>query len=336
MQPVRGGLAVLSRAYAGILRLRLLLYTRNIMIRQVPPLAVISVGNVTAGGTGKTPLVALVVEYVQGQGLPVALISRGYGAKKNDPGTAADEPEMLRRRYPGLAVFVRKDRMAAMRLAAAAGCRVAVLDDAFGRISFRKNLDIVCIDALNPFSNGQVMPRGLLRLPLSYLRLADIFVINHAAAGAHNIPEIMRVIRQWNSRALVCRAQHRPVRVRSIQAAAMRPVDALAGRRVALLCGIAVPEYFRRTVQETGAIVAAEFFFPDHHAFSAAELSAVASHCSREQLDLIVTTEKDLPRLEAQAAIVSAVAEVVVLEIRLNLEDYEKDFAARIRGVCTA
>ena len=182
----------LSLIYSGILTLRLLVYRLHIMRASKYDIKVISVGNITVGGTGKTPLVEKITEYLLQNKKRVAIISRGYKGVQGRHGFIADESQMLKVRFPEAQVIINKDRNAALKLAQdEMNCVVAVLDDAFQNLKTGKDLDIVCIDCLNPFGFGYVLPRGLLRMPFCYLGNAQIFVLTHTDLASDNVDEII-------------------------------------------------------------------------------------------------------------------------------------------------
>jgi tetraacyldisaccharide 4'-kinase len=260
--------------------------------------AVISVGNLRAGGSGKTPFAALLAGRLRDEGLAVSVVLRGFrGAWERAGGLvstggdplvparlAGDEAWLLARRLPGVRVRVGADRLAAARAEAAAGVRVIVLDDGFQHFALHRDLDLVlaCPEDLDP--RTRLLPAGPLREPPRAARRADLL------AG---------LARDWEGRPDAPPVLLDPEPVAVVDGAwTAHPLGGLAGARAWLLAGIARPARFADTARRAGFVVAGETFFPDHHRFAPRELDRVA-HAARESgAELVLTTEKDLARLD--------------------------------------
>ena len=272
-------------------------YDAGILASHAAPIPVVSVGNLTLGGTGKTPLVAWVVRRLASRGHRPAVVSRGYAAR---PGEVSDEAAELAVVVPGVMHVADRDRVAGVRAAAAAAATVAVLDDGFQHRRLRRDFDIVAIDATDPFGCGHLFPRGLLREPLHGLRRAAAVVLTRAtsvdadrraairaaladAVGGGPLPAWMET-------------EHRPVGLRTA-VGGTQPLALLAGRRVAAFAGIGNPAAFRGTLAALGADVAAFTSFPDHHAYPSADLDRLAMRMPAG-VDLAVTTLKDLVKID--------------------------------------
>ena len=215
----------------------------------------ISVGNITAGGTGKTPLVAWLAHWLRRRGLHVVLISRGYKARRQRPN---DEALELQQRLPDVPHLQNPDRVAAARAAIAVlGCDVIVLDDAFQHRRIHRDLDIVLIDALEPFGYRHVLPRGLLREPLARLARAHVIGLSRAdAVDAAHRAALQDEIHQLAPRAAWLELAHRPDTL--VNAAGdTQAVTRLQGRRVAAFCGIGNPDAFRCSLESLGYTIAA-------------------------------------------------------------------------------
>jgi len=255
---------------------------------------VISVGNVTVGGTGKTPLVAWVVGQLAEAGRTPAILTRGYKAV----GGASDEAEMLTR-ATGAAVIVNADRVAGAAEAVAGGADVLVMDDGFQHVRLRREMDIVTLDATCPFGYGRVLPRGTLREPLRALRVADAIVITRCDQVA---PEALEAIRRRVAAlaggAMVAESVMQPTRVCAFDGPA-EAVESLAGRMGWAFCGLANPEGFYRTLTDTGLRLAGRTSFNDHHAYTAEDVAAVRGHARSAGASLLVTTAKDAVKLAA-------------------------------------
>ncbi len=325
----------LSLIYSGILTLRLLVYRLRIMPVSRHNIKVISVGNITVGGTGKTPLVERIVEYLLQEKKRVAIISRGYKGIQGK-GVIADEPQMLKNRFPEAQVIINKDRLAALKLAQhEMGCEVAVLDDAFGNLKTGKDLDIVCIDCLNPFGFGYVLPRGLLRVPFCYLGNAQVFVLTHTDQAPGKVEEIINKLRTYNKKAEIFKSSHVPEFLYNINKAQKRELSFVRDEKVALLCAIAKPKLFEKTVKGLGAQIVENFYFEDHHAFTDVELKSVIARSLELKVRLIITTAKDEPRIKAVMRDKQPGVEILVLKIKLEVEKNERRFLERVSALFT-
>ncbi|MCU0961147.1 MAG: tetraacyldisaccharide 4'-kinase [Pirellulaceae bacterium] len=257
---------------------------------------VISVGNLTTGGTGKTPLVAWLAGWLEDHGYRAVLISRGYKAAGGQPN---DEARELRRARPDVPHIQQADRVAAARRAIAQyGAQVLLLDDAFQHRRLHRDLDIVLLDALQPFGHGHLLPRGLLREPLSGLVRAHIVGLSRAdAVEAGTRGALQAEVGRLAPRSRWIELAHRPHQLVNA-AGGTRPVESLAGRSIAAFCGIGNPAAFRLSLERLGYRVAAFQPFPDHCAFGPRELAALQRWLAREQrVEAVVCTGKDLVKL---------------------------------------
>jgi len=265
---------------------------------------ILCVGNLTAGGTGKTPAVAWVVEVLRRAGRRPAVLTRGYGG---------DETVLLERLLPGIPVIVEPDRVAGAARAVSAGADVLVMDDGFQHRRLHRDLDLVLLDATDPFGGGHLLPWGRLREPKEALGRAGAVLITRADQAA---PEAVRGIREEIARlspkALIVEAVHAPV-----------DVEGLKGLRVFAVCGIGNPGAFHRTLAGFGASVAGSWDFPDHHAYRAADVEAVNKAAAGLP---VVTTQKDWVKLEA----LPAAAGWKTLKIRLEMRSGREALEERI------
>ena len=294
---VRGCLRLAEVPYTRAVEYRNRRYDRGQSRIVRVPVPVISVGNITAGGTGKTPLVAWLAEWLQACGLKVVLISRGYKARAQRPN---DEALELQQRLPQVPHLQDPDRVAAARAAAEVlACDVIVLDDAFQHRRLYRDLDIVLIDALQPFGYRHVLPRGLLREPLARLARADVIGLSCAdAVSAAERAALREEISHLAPRATWLELAHRPDRLVNA-AGASQSVAQLAGRCVAAFCGIGNPDGFRRSLEGLGYRLAGFQRFPDHHAFTREDLAALERSVARQPaLKAVICTCKDLVKLD--------------------------------------
>lgn len=265
-----------------------------------PGCVVVSVGALTVGGAGKTPLAAALARGLHERGLRVALASRGYRGSGSEPvqlvsdgarihsevARCGDESLLLAAHAPGVPVWVGRDRrVVAHHAVAAFGAEVVVLDDGFQHHRLARDLDLVCVDGVAGFGNGHVLPWGPLREPIGALRFADcVCVVDPLEAG--DWPEA--VVQFAASGRPVLQARRRPRFLRSLDHRIREPLASLRGRAVGLLAGVARPGSLRRTLESLGARVVAERVFADHHAYRARDLHGLGLR-TREW----VTTEKD-------------------------------------------
>jgi tetraacyldisaccharide 4'-kinase len=263
---------------------------------------VISFGNITAGGTGKTPAVIERAQVEVAAGRRVAVLTRGYGgstragiavveAGENDAAVAerlGDEPALIRRRVPEVVLVRARNRVAGARLAVERfGCDTLILDDGFQYVRLARDEDIVLIDATNPFGNGHLLPRGILREPLEALGRADGIVVTRCDQ-AGDLSGLRSELARRAPEARVRWTRHAPSHLQSLADGAQLPLEWLRGREVDAACAIGNPEAFLRTLEGLGARVIRRHAFADHRAFDPGAL--------QEGRPLIVT-EKDAVRV---------------------------------------
>ena len=296
---LRAVLAAISVPYRGAVAIRNTAYDRGLASVHHGPVPVISVGNLTLGGTGKTPLVAWMARTLQAAGHRPAIVSRGYGAR---PGEVSDEAAELAIVVPGVPHIADRDRLAAVHAAAAQAATAVVLDDGFQHRRLARDLDIVAIDATDPFGCGRLFPRGLLREPVTSLRRAHAVVLTRASSvSAERRAEIRQAVtaaRGGQPPAVWAEATHRPIALRD-HSGGLQDLERLRGRRIAAFAGIGNPAAFRATLTDIGADVAAFTPFADHHAYRDGEIASLAQTCRQHGAELAVTTLKDLVKIRS-------------------------------------
>lgn len=310
----RGLLAGLSVPYAAAVSARNAAYDRGVLRVSRADVPVVAVGNLTLGGTGKTPLVAWVARSLAAHGRRPAIVSRGYRAA---PGGQSDEAAELAILLPAVPHVADRDRVAAAARATAAGADVVVLDDGFQHRRLARDLDIVAVDATDPFGGGRLFPRGLLREPLAGIARAHAVVLTRATAVTE---ERRRQIRGRLEEAAGGRlpawveAEHRPLRLRSA-GGELRPLDAVRSGRVVAFAGIGNPAAFRGTLAALGAELAGFRGFADHHPYSPDDLRGLDRWARELRADLVLTTLKDLVR-----ARVERIGDAPLLAVEIALE----------------
>ncbi len=298
-----------AKIYGSLSRWRRHLYDTGRLRRQRLPVPVISIGNLVVGGTGKTPLTALLARHYQEAGCRVAVISRGYGSTakgvriisdgehiRYHPPLAGDEAYLLALKLPGIPIITAVDRYQAGFLAwEAFQPDLLLLDDGFQHYQLARNLDVVLLDAAKPFGNGQLLPRGPLREPVDTLRRAQVLILTRYCEELHH--QTWLEIKAAFPSAVVLRARFRVARAVVYPAKQGVELAALASQRLAAVAGVARPATFAANLQEMGLTLQRVFLFPDHHDYKPRDVAEVIAAARRERVQGLVTTEKDWVRL---------------------------------------
>lgn len=302
----RGLLRCLAVPYEVIMRIRNLAYDRHWKREQRVAVPVISVGNLTTGGTGKTPVVATIVRMLQQLGHTPGIISRGY---KADNTGQNDEKRVLQQLCPGVPHEQNPDRIAAAAtLTATTDIDVIVLDDGFQHRRIARDLNIVLIDATNPFGYGYLLPRGLLREPLSGLDRADLVLVTRCDAVPQSTLHSIRArIVQHNSALQQQIAEVSFIPSGLLSHDGRHPLSSVIDQPVGLLTAIGNPDAFEKTCLDLGARIVSRSLFPDHHHYTEAEIAAVQQLAEDNGATLIVTTQKDLVKIPCHAVNIRAV-----------------------------
>lgn len=306
-----GLLSLASVGYAALHGLHQGLYRVGLRRRVRLPVPVISVGNLTAGGTGKTPLVEWIARRFERRRLRVAVLARGFGRRPD----GGDDEDLL-----GASEFVRRyvdpNRVRAARRALSEfRPEIFILDDGFQHFRMHRDVDLVTVDATNPFGYGRLLPRGLLRDRPSALRRAHAIVLTRTDQVTVAELEFLReeVARHGEGRPVIDTV-HRPAGVRTLADGKSLGVDWLRGRRVFAFCGLGNPGAFRRTLESAGAEVVKFRAFPDHHAYRPAEARQIEVEAQEFLATALVTTEKDATKLDVRAFRIPLAALRVELE----------------------
>ena len=292
---LRGLFALAEMPYAAAVRWRNRRYDSGRAAIRRDAVPVVSVGNLTLGGTGKTPMVEWLARWFSRQGIQVGLVSRGYGAK---PGFKNDEALELEQKLPGIPHVQNRDRVAATReLLAKSSCQVILLDDGFQHRRLHRDLDIVLLDALEPFGFEHVFPRGTLREPLSGLARAHSVVLSRAdMVSADQRQQIRERVATIAPHACWVEATHAPQRLINIVGNAAG-LESLHGKRLAAFCGLGNPAGFQHTLQSCGYDVAGLKEFPDHHNYTREDVESIAALAKQLNTDALLCTHKDLVKL---------------------------------------
>jgi len=319
-------LGILAVVYLLIVQARRALYDCRFYRSHSHGCLVISVGNLTVGGTGKTPVVEMLARALEQGGRRVAILSRGYKSVPRplivriverftkrkalfvprvvsdgtslllDSRTAGDEPFMLANNLRNVAVLVDRDRVKSGIYAIREfRADALILDDGFQYLRMRHGVEIVLIDRQAPFGNEHILPRGTLREHPNQLRRATHIFLTKCD-GSDNSDVIAR-IRRYNRTAEIIECAHRPKHLKNFITGEVKSLDFLSGLRVGAICGIAVPESFEAALHRLTAKVEISKFYADHHRYSAKEIERFIRRCARRELDAVITTEKDAVRI---------------------------------------
>ena len=305
---LRGVLVLLSWCYRVAVGLRNFLYDKNYIKTQRLDAAVISVGNITVGGTGKTPLVIRLCNFLRSQGRSCAILTRGYKAKG---GAHSDEPAMLNSGCEGASVIVNSDRVTgAFEAIERFRCDVLIMDDGFQHRRLHRDLDIVTIDATRAFGYGRLLPAGLLREPVASLRRAQGIVITRcdqqSRSGLDRIEEALRTV---NPSVVIARTIHKALYIKIFEgkegqvisrgkAGSELNISELRDKNVFAFCGIGNPKSFFNSLSILSANLKGTAIYNDHHQYNQKDLDEIYEDAASQKADLIVTTEKDFRRLE--------------------------------------
>jgi tetraacyldisaccharide 4'-kinase len=322
----RGLMLGLSGLFRLLVQLRIALFRKGWKSQEYLGVQVVSVGNITVGGTGKTPVVELLAKSLRDEGRKVAILSRGYKSKKLDekqkwkdakdrliPSNempkvvstgkallldskfAGDEPFMLAKNLDGVAVIVDKDRVKGARFAIGQlEAETLILDDGMQNFNLAHSIDIVLVDSRSPFGTGALLPRGTLREPPKNLRRASFILITKCDGTPNDL--LIEQIRKYNNTADIIECAHGPKYVENLFTREQMPLEFLKDKWVGAISAIAVPDNFERLLTKLGARVEIKRHFSDHHRFNRRDVDKFMQRCVERDMELILTTEKDAVR----------------------------------------
>ena len=343
-----------SFIFHAVVSVRYLLYRTGMMRRYPLGIQVISIGNVTAGGTGKTPVTEIFARTLAAEGRKVAILSRGYRRKEApwwqrlftqviepplvvsdgkrvllDSATGGDEPYMLASNLPGVAVVVDRNRVKAGRYAIKRlGCDTIILDDGFQYQKLKHSVEVVLVDSTNPFGNGNMLPRGILREPAANLKRADIIFLTKCRGDVSAVKE---EIRKYNQTAEIVACNHAPKVLKDVWSRQEYPLSWLEGKTVCTLSGIASPKGFEDSLRRLGAKVVWCDRYADHHRYDSSEVLYALNRTADMGSDALVTTEKDavrFPRFETSPV------KCLYLRIAIEILEGAENFTQIINRIC--
>lgn len=356
-------LSLMSILYRNLVSFRIWLYKVRIKREHNLGCLVVSIGNLTVGGTGKTPIVEKFAKALTAGGRRVAILSRGYKSVKPslkdkikskmqgnpisqepprvvsdgkevflDSETAGDEPYMLATNLDGVAIVVDKDRVkAGLHAIKEFDVDTLLLDDGLQYLRLRHRLDIVLIDKYSPFGNEKLLPRGTLREPPENLKRASYIFITKCDGSSNE--ELIKRIRKYNRTAEIIECAHQPKYLENIETNERLPLEHLKGKDIGTISGIAVPESFEDGIKNLGAKIELTRRYTDHHRYRKREVQKFIDQCLNRDLDMIVTTEKDYVRFpEIQA---SEDMPVYFLRVEIGILNNQETFEDCINRICS-
>lgn len=305
-------LKLLARLYSAAVQVRLSLYYTHYLPSHRLSSFTISVGNLSVGGTGKTPIVEILARYFNNQGYVVAILTRGHGRRRahtrqlvsngqttaTDVTLTGDEPLMLARHLPGVIVIADRDRYnAGLWAETTFATDVNILDDGFQYLRLQRDVNILLINALDPLTTAQPLPLGQLREPLSEIARADVIIVTNADQHFDQI-ELESQIRSLAGDKPLFYAYRELVGLLAPQTGQTYNMQRLTATPIAVVCGIGNPDQFVSDLIHFAPILVYKQHFPDHHWFRPKELQQIYAEATRQGAQFIITTEKDWVRLE--------------------------------------
>lgn len=344
----------ISLVFSAVVSLRYFLYGIGLLRRYPLGIQVISIGNVTAGGTGKTPVTEIFARTLAAEGRKVAILSRGYRRKEAplwqrlftqvvepplvvsdgkhvllDSEKGGDEPYMLASNLPGVAVVVDRNRVKAGRYAIKRlGCDTIILDDGFQYQKLKHSIEVVLVDSTNPFGNGNMLPRGILREPARHLKRADIIFLTKCRG---DVTAVREEIRKYNTTAEIVECNHTPKVLKDVWSREEYPLSWLNGKTTCTLSGIASPKGFENSLRHLGAKVVWCERYADHHRYDSSEILYALNRTADMGADALITTEKDavrFPRFETTPV------RCLYLRIAIEILSGAENFASIISRIC--
>ncbi len=354
-------LFIASRFYRMAIQFRIWMYDKRVIRNHALGCLVVSIGNLSCGGTGKTPVVEVFARTLSEKGRRVAILSRGYRSKKRPflqrlamrfrsqkielppkvvsdgknlllgSDYAGDEPYMLAYNLRNVAVLVDKDRVKSGLFAVKKyQSDVIILDDGFQYLMLKPHINIVLVDSTDPFGNGNTLPRGILREPIKNIRRAD-YIFLTKSDGSHKLRHLKNFLRRHTRRAEIIECCHKPKHlVKMFSNNEQKPLGKLAGAKVAALSAIAKPESFEGFLRELGGELVYRDSYADHHRYTEPEIAYFVKQAKAAGADFIVTTEKDAVRIPE----VDCDLPIYYLRIEIDILSGQESFDQCISRIC--
>ena len=343
-------LYVFSKIYALLVDIKLWGYRQGIFSRKKLDCFVISLGNVTVGGTGKTPTAQRLASDIRDMGYKVVILNRGYRAKWHGKvgivsdgqrlhmtaADAGDEAFMLAKHLPKVPVLIGADRSVTGQYAIENfGAEVAILDDGFQHWQLERDMDILLVDAVNVFGNGYMLPRGTLREPISHISRADVCLLTKVDQAAEGSREYIRdTVHRYNDGAQIVESIHEPRRFIPLAdwyvdiAGEGVDVNQMRGRKIMAVSAIGNPASFEQTLSDLGVIIIESLRYPDHHDYSMLEMSDILRQAENMGAEAIVITEKDAVKIPMEVVHAGSTVPVYVICVEVNFQAGKDEFKA--------
>lgn len=337
-------LTLISFIFHFIVLTRSALYKIGIFKSYQAGCKVITIGNLTVGGTGKTPTVCLIARHFKASGFNTAVVCRGYrGTNTNAPmvvsdkenvlmnsESAGDEAYMLAKKLTGIPVLAGKDRVKASKMACDLfNCEIIILDDGFQHLKLNRSMDVVLINSQNPFGNGFLLPRGILREPLNALKRADIILLTKKDQSDSDSNKLENKIRLYNQTVPIFKSFHKPVSLKKTADNNKINPDLLIDKKISCFCSIGDPESFISMLKNMGLTLTDKIIFPDHHHYKISDYNKLKE--ISKKTDFLITTEKDIAKINPDMLEITNLAVLEIDEVINNTEDFLKLLSGKER-----
>jgi len=335
VKPLKFILCLLSYVYLMVIKIRQICFTTDAIKIKPLPRPVISVGSITWGGVGKTPLVEWIAQYLKEEGSYPAILTRGYMAKPNQEADQdSDEAKMLKNRLINIPVLSGAKRYEnAVNFLKENDVDVFILDDGFQHQQLKRDLDIVVIDSNNPFGNRQLIPGGILRERLTSLKRADVIVLTKTDLNTEGLSQLEDEIERVAPNKLFVESQHIPSALVNLCSGNIVDFEHLKGKKVCAFCGIGDPPSFVAILQKIDIEVIKNFTFMDHHIYTKQDLDRVFDYCRDHKIDTILTTEKDAVKLDDLTQYFIEGVHIYYLAIEITIHQGKEELLERITSV---
>lgn len=329
---VKPVLWMMSQIYGFLILSRRILYDAGLLQRCRLSAPVISVGNLTVGGTGKTPLVELIARILKEKKVRPIILTRGYmGETKKAGGQNSDEALMLRDALIDVPVLAGADRVKNARAYSKKNkVDVFLLDDGFQHWRLFRDLDMVVVDTTNPWGNGHLLPRGILREPREALSRAHMFVLTKTDIGRNHLQDIKKDLSAINPRALMVETVHKPICFLDGRSGVTEDLSLVKGRTICAVSSIGTPDSLTKTLITLGADVKEHAAFMDHHSYGPGDMEQIMKLCREQETAILVTTEKDAVKLKLFFNLFPPHIRILFLRIKMSIVHGEEAFLERI------
>ena len=321
----------LSLVYLLIINIRNFLYSKAILKSKHPSVPVISIGNITTGGTGKTPAVIWLCNFLKDKNIPTAILTRGYKTKK---GQFADEPAILTKNCPDTKILVDSKRtLTAKKAVKNHSVKALVMDDGFQHRKLARDIDILTIDSLIPFGYQKVLPAGLLREPLTSIKRAQAAILTRCdQTTQENIENIEKKIKSINPDIVIAKSIHSPTAAQAIGATRI-PLDQLKTRKVYAFSGIGNPQSFINTLKSLQIHLVGTKIFNDHHNYTCEDITEIYENARKLEAEVILSTQKDWTKTALFAANIKNDITFAFLAIKLKFISNEQKITQLIENL---